>query len=75
MLDRARPRLADVDLRLGDTRDFDFGRTFDAVTCFFSSIGCMLTPEDLHLAAANMAGHLASGGVPWLPNGGVSSPR
>jgi SAM-dependent methyltransferase len=70
MLDRARPRLPGVDLRIGDMRDFDFGHTFDAVTCLFSSVGAMLTLDDLRGAIANMARHLNTGGIlviePWI---------
>ena len=35
----ARARLPGVELHLGDMTTFDLGRTFDAVTCMFSSIG------------------------------------
>lgn len=70
MLRRAREQLADVPLELGDMRSFQFGRSFDVVTCLFSSIGYLLSAEDLALAAGNMAGHLRPGGVlvvePWL---------
>jgi SAM-dependent methyltransferase len=67
---KARQRLPDADLRVGDMRDFDFGRRFDVVTCLFSAIGYMHTPDDLARAVANMAGHLREGGLlivePWL---------
>ena len=66
----AKARLPGVPLHLGDMRTFNLGRQFDVVTCLFSSIGYMPTPEDLLQAIANMAGHLAPGGVmlvePWL---------
>lgn len=74
LLDRARRRLPDVPLRAGDMRDFQLGRRFDVVTCLFSAIGYMHTPDDLALAVANMADHLLDGGLlivePWLaPDG------
>lgn len=59
----ARSRNPDLDIRQADMRDFDFGRTFDAVTCLFSSIGYMTTIGDLNAAIANMARHTAPGGV------------
>jgi SAM-dependent methyltransferase len=56
-------------LHEADMREFDLGRTFDAVTCLSSSIAWMLTPTDLGCAVANMARHLGQGGVlvlePW----------
>jgi SAM-dependent methyltransferase len=70
LLEVARARLPGVPLHLGDMRTFNLGRQFDVVTCLFSSIGYMQTPEDLLHALANMAGHLAPDGVmviePWL---------
>src|SRR5215831_7656571 len=38
LLDVARGRLPDVVLTQADMRTFDLGRTFDAVTCLFSSV-------------------------------------
>ena len=59
-----------VDIRVADMIDFDFGRTFDVVTCLFSSIGYVRTRENLGRATATMARHLAAGGVlliePWI---------
>jgi SAM-dependent methyltransferase len=66
----ARERLPDVPLHPADMTDFDFGRRFDAVTCLFSSIGYVKTPERLRAAVAAMARHLEPGGVlvvdPWF---------
>lgn len=66
----ARDRLPGVPFHAGDMRTFNLGRQFDVVTCLFSSIGYMQTLEDLLHAIANLAGHLADGGVlivePWL---------
>jgi len=71
MLGVARERLGpDVPLHVADYTDFDLGRTYDAVTCMFSSIGYAHTPERLDAAVAGMARHLSPGGVlvvePWL---------
>ena len=70
MLQIARERLPGVRLEEGDFRDFDLGTTFDVVTCLFSGIGYMPDVAALNAAVANMARHLAPGGVlivePWL---------
>lgn len=70
LLEVARGRLPSVPLHMGDMRSFNLGRTFDVVTCLFSSIGYMQTPEDLLHALVNISGHLAPGGMmvvePWL---------
>ncbi len=54
----------------GDMEAFDLGRRFDVVTCLFSSIGYMETPERLGRAVRCMASHLSPGGVlvvePWF---------
>jgi len=75
----ARERLPDVPLHRGDMRDFDLGRSFDAVTCLFSSIGYVLTVEALEAAVASMARHLEPGGVlvvePWLAPEAVVVPH
>jgi SAM-dependent methyltransferase len=59
----ARKRLPDTAFHEGDMRDFDLGKTFDAVTCLFSSIGYMTGLDDLHRAIGAMARHLNPGGV------------
>ena len=70
----ARTRMPGVELHLGDMTTFDLGRTFDAVTCMFSSIGYVGSLDGLDAAIGRMAAHLAPGGVlvvePWLlPDG------
>ena len=59
-----------VALHEADLRDFDLGRTFDLVTCLFSSIGHVDSAEELDAAVAAMARHVAPGGMliiePWL---------
>jgi SAM-dependent methyltransferase len=70
LLDVARGRLGPVPLHQGDMTDFDLGRTFDAVTCLFSSIGYVRTVDRLHAAVAAMGRHVRAGGVllvePWF---------
>lgn len=70
LLKIARERNPDLTFHCADMRTFDLSARFDAITCLFSSIGYMTTIEDLETAIANMARHLAPGGVliiePWL---------
>jgi len=77
----AQARLPDVPFTEADMRTFDLGRTFDVVTCLFSSVGYMADVAELQAAVARMAAHLAAGGVlvidgwvrpdAWLPSGNV----
>ena len=66
----ARERAPDVPLHRADMRDFDLGRQFDVVTCLFSAIGFVGSPDGLAAAARCFARHLAPGGLalvePWL---------
>jgi len=66
----ARERTPAVTFHTGDMRTFDLAETYDVVTCLFSSIGYMTTPEDLGLAIVRMAAHLVPGGIliiePWI---------
>lgn len=66
----AAERLPGVALHHADMRDFELGRTFDVVTCLFSSIGYVRTVENLERAIGTMARHLAPSGVllvePWF---------
>ena len=70
MLAIARRRLPGVPLHQGDMAEFRLARRFDAITCLFSAIGYVRTVERLRRAVANLARHLAPGGVlvvePWL---------
>jgi SAM-dependent methyltransferase len=70
LLECARRLLPDVPLHHGDMRGFGLGRSYDVVTCLFSSIGYTRTAEGLHAAAASMARHVAPGGAlavePWF---------
>ena len=70
LLEFAQARLGDVPLSAADMASFELNRRFDVVTCLFSSIGYVGTPERLNRSIAAMAAHLSPGGVmivePWL---------
>ncbi|HEY7253394.1 MAG TPA: class I SAM-dependent methyltransferase [Methylomirabilota bacterium] len=70
MLEVARSRCPDVPLHQADMVDFELHRTFDVVTCLFSSIGSVKTLPNLQRAVACMARHLRPQGVmivePWF---------
>ncbi|MEO3811067.1 class I SAM-dependent methyltransferase [Sphaerisporangium sp. B11E5] len=65
----ARAKLPGVAVHPGDIRDFDLGRTFDAVTSLYSTVGYMASTAELDSAVASMARHVSPGGVlvvePW----------
>jgi SAM-dependent methyltransferase len=63
MLALARDRYPDIPFHQGNMLDFDLGRTFDVVACLFSSIGYARTVPVLRQAIANLARHVAPGGV------------
>jgi len=73
----ARERLSGVPLHQADMTTLDLGRTFDVVTCLFSSIAYVRTPEGLVRATAALARHVAPGGLlvvePWILPGGTTS--
>jgi SAM-dependent methyltransferase len=70
MVGAARARLPEVPVHEADMRDFDLGREFDLAFCIFSSIAYMAKIDDLHAAVANIARHVAPGGLvviePWF---------
>ena len=70
LLEIAQERLGVVELHERDMTSFSLGRTFDVVTCLFSSIGYVGTVDRLGGAIAAMAAHLNPVGVlivePWL---------
>jgi len=59
----ARKRLPAVPFTEADMRTFDLARSFDAVTCLFSSVGYLHDDAELAQAVRRMAAHLAPGGV------------
>lgn len=63
MLALARERFPEVAFHQGDMVDFVMRRSFDVVTCLFSSIANVKTEQRLQQAIANMARHLRPGGV------------
>lgn len=63
MLDEARDSFPAIRFHEGDMRTFHLGERFDVVTCLFSAVGYMTTAPDLDAAVANMAAHVAPGGV------------
>lgn len=73
MLDVAARRLPGADLYRADMLSLDLGRTFDVVTCLFSSVGYMRNLADLNQAISAMARHLNPGGLlliePWIDPG------
>lgn len=62
-------RLPGSIVHVGDMRDFDLGRRYDAAVCLFSAIGYLPSVDDLNSAIRCMAAHLAPRGVlvvePW----------
>ncbi|MBB4702420.1 class I SAM-dependent methyltransferase [Sphaerisporangium siamense] len=65
----AAEKLPGVLVHPGDIRDFRLGRTFDAVTSMYSTVGYMRSTAELDAAVSAMAGHVSPGGVlivePW----------
>lgn len=70
MLAIATARCPDIKFHQADMAAFALGRTFDVVTCLFSAVGYVATPQRLDSAIAAMASHLNPGGIlllePWL---------
>lgn len=70
----ARERNPSATIYQADMREFHLDKTYDAVTCLFSSIGYVQTLERLSQAIETMAKHLAPGRVlivePWFSPGG-----
>jgi|SRR5438132_9748853 len=70
LLEIARQRCPGVGLHEASMVDFNLGRSFDVVTCLFSSIGYVKTLDNMEKAISNMARHLNPGGVlfvePWF---------
>jgi SAM-dependent methyltransferase len=59
----ARRRCPDLVFHKADMTGFDLGRDFDAVICLFSSIGHVLSKQNLFSATRAMAAHVRAGGL------------
>jgi dTDP-3-amino-3,4,6-trideoxy-alpha-D-glucopyranose N,N-dimethyltransferase len=70
LLEIARERCPGVPFHEADMTNFELGRTFDVVTCLFSSIAYVRTGENLRKTLANIARHLEPGALaliePWF---------
>jgi ubiquinone/menaquinone biosynthesis C-methylase UbiE len=70
LLNIARQKLPSIPFYEGDMRTFDLGQTFDVVTCLFSAVAYVRTLDNMRQAVANMARHVAPGGLlmvePWF---------
>ena len=70
LLHIARERCPGVPFHEGDMATFEVGRTFDVITCLFSSIGYVRTAERLRSTLLHIARHLATGAIvfiePWF---------
>jgi len=73
LLQIAKERNPEVPFHQGNMIAFSLGQRFDVVTCLFSSIGYVKTPDNLGAAIRCMAGHLKPGGLlivePWFTPG------
>ena len=70
MIEIAQQRNPGIPFHCGNMIDFDLGRSFDIITCLFSSIGYAKTLPHLFQAIATMGRHLLPGGLlivePWF---------
>jgi ubiquinone/menaquinone biosynthesis C-methylase UbiE len=70
LLGIARQRCPEVPFHQADMVDFRLGHDFDVITCLFSSIGYIVTVENMYQTVSTMARHLRPGGVmivePWF---------
>lgn len=70
LLEVARERCPGIPFHQADMVDFRLEHKFDVITCLFSSIGYVKTPENMARTVSNMARHLRPGGVviiePWF---------
>jgi SAM-dependent methyltransferase len=63
MLEVARRKRSDLELHEADIRDFDLGRTFDAVLLLFAVLGYQTSDEDVLAALDAARRHLRPGGL------------
>jgi SAM-dependent methyltransferase len=66
----ARERNPGLTFHEGDMTRFDLGQTYDVITCLFSSVGYVKTPDALNATISCVAAHLRPSGVaviePWF---------
>ena len=69
MIDEARRKARhaglDIEYRVADATDFEFGRTYDAAYSFFDSLNNVLEPDGLARAFRRVREHLEPGGS-WI---------
>lgn len=69
-VEEAKRKLPNLNIYQADMVDFDTTENYDAVLCLFSSIGYLLTKDNLNEAISNFAKHTKAGGLvivePWL---------
>lgn len=63
MVEIAKYRNPGIHVWVRDMRDFNIGKTFDAIICMFSSITYADTVEGLNMTLANYARHLNPNGI------------
>lgn len=61
--DRAAAEGVSIDFHLGDARDLDLGRTFDAVICLYDVLGSFRREADNRAILATVRRHLPTGGA------------
>jgi SAM-dependent methyltransferase len=70
LLEVARERCPGVKFHEADMAEFELEGRFDVVTCLFSAIGYVRTPDRMRSAVSSMRAHLTPGGVmliePWF---------
>jgi ubiquinone/menaquinone biosynthesis C-methylase UbiE len=70
ILDVARRNVKDVVFLNADMTTLNLGKTFDVITCLFSSIGYVRTEANLRNTIQNLTKHLKTGGIaliePWF---------
>lgn len=69
LLEIAKIRNPELNLHHVDMLDFSIDKKYDIITCFFGSIGHVLTIDNLRKAVSNMKQHLTPNGIlivePW----------
>ena len=63
MIEIARKQVPDATLVVKDLFDFDFGRTFDLISCNYETVNFALNTEQLDKLFGNIAKHLSDNGI------------